>query len=300
MVKSFGSNTACGSSVSRGRRPGGCVGRPSRSLVAAVGVAFLGCLAAAAPAEAQNVRVKYSVRLVGLPLGTAGLSGSIDPSSYRLQVDAKLTGLASMVSSSQGAATATGALTQGRVTPASYANTSANSKETRTVRMAMAGGAVRGVDIAPPFTENEGRVPLTDEHKRGVLDPLSALVMPVAGTEPLVGPAACNRSLPIFDGYTRFDVSLTYRGTRAVKTKGYDGPVAVCSVRYVPIAGHRPNRKPTQFMANNRDMEVWLAPLNGTRVVVPYRISVATMVGTTVIEASELNLGGGSSATASQ
>ena len=102
-----------------------------------------------------------------------------------------------MVSSSQGAATATGALTQGRVTPASYANTSANSKETRTVRMAMADGAVRGVDIAPPFTENEGRVPLTDEHRRGILDPLSALVMPVAGTEPLVGPAACNRSLPI-------------------------------------------------------------------------------------------------------
>lgn len=205
-----------------------------------------------------------------------------------------------MVSSSQGAATATGALTQGRVTPASYANTSANSKETRTVRMAMAGGAVRGVDIAPPFTENAGRVPLTDEHKRGVLDPLSALVMPVAGTEPLVGPGACNRSLPIFDGYTRFDVSLSYRGTRAVKTKGYDGPVAVCAVRYVPIAGHRPNRKPTQFMANNRDMEVWLAPLNGTRVVVPYRISVATMVGTTVIEALEVSLGGGSSATASQ
>ena len=270
---------------------------PARACSASA-LVLLGFMITAAPAASQNVRVNYSVKLIGLPLGSAGLSGSVDSTGYRLQVDAKLSGLASVVSKSQGAATASGALTQGRVAPATYANTSANSKETRTVRMAMAAGTVKGVDIAPPFTENEGRVPLSDAHKRGILDPLSALVMPVGGSDPIVGPAACNRTLPIFDGYTRFDISLTYRGNRQVKAKGYDGAVAVCSVRYVPIAGHRPNRKPTQFMANNRDIEVWLAPLHNMRIVVPYRISVATMIGTTVIEASDLNLGGTDNAAA--
>ena len=43
-------------------------------------------------------------------------------------------------------------------------------------------------------------------------------------------------------------------------------------------------------MTNNRDMEVWLAPLESSRVMMPYRISVATMVGTTVIEAQEFNV----------
>jgi hypothetical protein len=270
--------------------------RPPVVFASSRGAVLLGVLCMASlpivmsPASAEAVRIRYSVKMIGLPLGSAGLKGSVDGAGYQVAVDAKLTGIAAFVSSSQGAATATGALTQGRVTPATYANSSSNSKETRTVRMAMTGGAVKGVDISPPVEDSPGRIPVTDAHKRNIVDPLSALVMPVAGTEPLVGPAACNRTLPIFDGFTRFDVSLSYVGTRQVKTQGYAGPVSVCSARYKPIAGHRPDRKQTQFMENNRQMEVWLAPLPNARVVVPYRISVATMIGTTVIEASEFTV----------
>jgi hypothetical protein len=77
-----------------------------------------------------------------------------------------------------------------------------------------------------------------------------------------------------------------------VQAKGYSGPVAVCNARYTPIAGHR-NRKPVQFMAENRDMQVWLAPIGDSRVLAPFRISVATMVGQTVIEASDFEVVGG-------
>ena len=42
---------------------------------------------------------------------------------------------------------------------------------------------------------------------------------------------------------------------------GYSGDVLVCAARYNPIAGHRTGRKSTQFMADNKDMEVWLAPV---------------------------------------
>ena len=47
--------------------------------------------------------------------------------------------------------------------------------------------------------------------------PVGAFVIPVAGAEPLVGPAACNRNVPMFDGYTRFDVRLAYVGQRHVE-----------------------------------------------------------------------------------
>ena len=36
-------------------------------------------------------------------------------------------------------------------------------------------------------------------------------------------------------------------------------------------------------MAENKNMEVWLAPIGQTRVVMPYRISVGTQVGTSWI-----------------
>ena len=38
-------------------------------------------------------------------------------------------------------------------------------------------------------------------------------------------------------------------------------------------------------MAENRDLEIWLAPIEGTRVLAPWRIVVGTQVGRLVIEA---------------
>jgi hypothetical protein len=94
----------------------------------------------------------------------------------------------------------------------------------------------------------------------------------------------------IFDGYTRFDVNLTYVGERTVSAKGYDGPVAVCAARYVPISGHSRDRPATKFMADNKDLEVWLAPIASDHVLIPFRVSVRTMIGTTIIEAEEFRL----------
>ncbi len=241
------------------------------------------------PAQAETLSVQYSVKLIGLTLGTASLNSRIDPTSYQIEASAKLTGIATMVANSKGAATSSGLFLQGKVAPNAYATTSSNSRLTRTIRMGMNAGVVRGSEITPPFDEGLNRVPIQEIHKRGIIDPLSSLLMPVGGTGPVIGPAACDRNLPVYDGWTRFDVNLHYVGVRQVRGNGYAGPVAVCAARYVPIAGHRPDRPGTKFMADNRNMEVWLAPVGASRVVAPYRISVATMVGTTVIEALSFN-----------
>jgi hypothetical protein len=58
----------------------------------------------------------------------------------------------------------------------------------------------------------------------------------------------------------------------------------------VPISGHRPTRSAVKFMEENRNMSVWLAPLEGTRVLAPLRIAVETMVGMSVIEAQRWEL----------
>ncbi len=245
----------------------------------------------ASSASAQNLVAQYSVKLIGLSLGTASVALAVEPASYKVEATAKLTGLASVVSNSKGAATASGQLVSGRVAPAAYATTSANSKMTRTIRIAMNAGDVRGAEISPPYEEGAGRIPVTENQKRGIIDPLSALVMPVPGSEPVVGPAACNRTIPVYDGWTRFDVTLQFVGVRRVAARGYEGPVSVCAARYTPVSGHRPDRAATKFMADNKNMEVWLAPVADTRVVMPFRISVATQIGTTVIEALEFSTG---------
>ena len=67
--------------------------------------------------------------------------------------------------------------------------------------------------------------------------------------------------------------------------KGYAGPVVVCAVYFAPIAGFIPSRAAIRYIAKLRDMEVWLAPIAGTRVLVPFRAQGPTPIGRVVLEA---------------
>jgi hypothetical protein len=247
---------------------------------------------AAGPASAASLSAQYAISLAGLPIGTADLSASLDE-NYKMDIQARLTGLVGAVTGGSGGATAGGLLTGNRPVPTSYAVTSRSSSDQRTVRVGMARGNVVAVHIAPPIEEKEDRVPVKEVHKRSVLDPVSALVMPSFGRGGPLDPSVCNRTLPVFDGAARFDVVLSYAETRQVEKAGYAGPVVVCNARYVPVAGHRPGRPGTKFMEDNRDISVWLAPVEGTRILMPLRISVRTMMGTSVIEATRWTADGG-------
>lgn len=247
---------------------------------------------AAAPAGAQTLQVNYNITLIGLKLGTATMVAKLNETAYDLAIQAKLTGLAGAFTSGKGAATATGSIAGTRVTPATFAISSQSSDDARTVRMALADSTVKAVDIDPPIEERADRVPVDESHKRGVLDPIGAMVMVVDGKVGVDDAAACNRTIPVFDGAARFNIVLSHAGSRDIDTPGYKGRVAVCKARYKPIAGHRANRPATKFMEANEDIEAWLAPVGQSRVLMPYRISIRTMIGTTVLEASRFEVDG--------
>jgi hypothetical protein len=239
---------------------------------------------------ADEFRARYKVSLIGFPIGEAAAAGSLGPASYRIDLNAKLTGVAAMVANVKLALAATGAMRRGGVAPSTYATTSANSQGSRTVRMSLDAGNVKAVEIFPPFEDKEGRVPVTAANKRNILDPATALIMAVPEGQPLVGPAACNRTIPVYDGYVRFDVTLHYVGERHVAVEGYSGPVSVCAARYSPVAGHKRDSKSTKFMAENRDIEAWLAPIERAHVVVPFHVALMTLAGAAVIDAIQFSV----------
>jgi hypothetical protein len=261
-----------------------------RNIASSVAAVVLVIALALAPASAAVVRARYSVSLIGLRIGEADAIGAIERAAYRIDLDARLTGIAAWLAHVKMALASSGEIRKGVVLPATYATTSANSREIRTVRMALDAGTVRAVEISPPFEDREGRVPVTAANKRNVLDPTSALIMAVPAGEPLVGPAACNRTLPVYDGVVRFDVMMSFAGIRNVSVKGYTGPVSVCSVRYRPVAGQRPDSRSTKFMAENRDIEAWLAPVQPAHVVVPFHVALRTLAGMAEIDAVEFSV----------
>jgi hypothetical protein len=263
---------------------------PRQQFRAAFGLFAAALGMAAAPAGAQTLQADYKITLGGLSIGVASLRAKFAADKYDLALAAKLTGLVGAVTGGSGSATAAGGLGAAQPVPATYSVRSSNGKETRTVRMALTGGNVQNFAIEPPLEdkpEDGKRVPVEPVHKRGIVDPISALVMPMKnGAAGTIDPTACNRTIPVFDGASRFNVTLSYKATQTISTEGYSGPVLICAARYQPIAGHKPERKSTKFMIENRDMEAWLVPVNGSRVLAPYRIAVKTQVGLSVIQAT--------------
>jgi len=243
-------------------------------------------------AQGQTLKVTYDLSLAGLPLGKADLVSSFKGKKYQMQGNAKLTGLAMILTGGKGEASASGTLAGAGPRATSFAVVSKTSENQRTVRMGLKGGQVADVEIDPPLEPKEDRIPVKPADKKGVVDPMSALLMPALASKDLTDPDNCNRTIPVFDGASRMNVVLSYAETKNVEVAGYSGPVLVCNARYVPVSGHRPERPATKFMQENRDMSVWLAPVEGPRLLFPLKVSVRTMIGVGEMQASLWSLEG--------
>jgi len=108
----------------------------------------------------------------------------------------------------------------------------------------------------------------------------------VPGTGDPVSPEACRATTAIFDGRMRYDLKLEFKRMATVKAEtGYQGPVVVCAIYFSPVAGYIPDRPAIKYLAAQRNIEVWLAPIAGTRVLVPFKMTVPTPLGTGTLEA---------------
>lgn len=253
-------------------------------------VAALG-LFAAGPALAQSqgrLDARYSVTLGGVPIGKGAWVIDISDSQYTAAASGATTGLLRVLSTGQGSGASRGYIVGGNPVPASFAASITTDKKTEEIRMTLAAGDVKEFLISPEVQPDADRIPVTEAHRRGVSDPMTGSLMRVAGTGNPVGPQACQRTNQIFDGRMRYNLQFAYKRMEQVKAdKGYEGPVVVCSVYFVPLAGYVPARAAVKYLTAQRDMEVWLAPVGATRVLVPFRVSIPTPIGVGVMQATQ-------------
>jgi hypothetical protein len=243
-------------------------------------------VAVSSDAAAVAVRAEYSVSFRGLPIGSAHLKADLADGRYSVEFSGRVGGLARLLSDMRISVQASGAIEDGAPLPAEYGQRWVEDDDSETIRMQFAGKQASDISIAPPIRKPERYVPVENAHMHDVLDPASAAIWPAAGA----GNAdICDRTLPVFDGRRRFDLDFRYAGaeTFTASDGSYSGPAVVCSVRYRPIAGHRPGRKTVKFMAANEDMEVWMAPL-AENVAAPAKIRVRSEYGLVELHAKHL------------
>ena len=246
-------------------------------------------LAAADGAYAQGkLEARYSASLAGIPIGKGNWVVDIGDRHYTAAASGITTGLVRVFTGGQGTSVAHGTFAGGESVSSIYASTLKTSKKTDEVKLTVNGGNVKDSKVDPPIDDDPERVPITDEHQHGIMDPMTASLLRTPGTGSALSPLACERTLSIFDGRLRYDLQFAFKRMDKVKAaKGYEGPVVVCAVYFTPIAGYIPSRPAMRYVSKLRDMEIWLAPIAGTRILVPFRAQGPTPIGLGVVEATQ-------------
>ncbi len=264
-----------------------------RCTVAPLAVLTLGwaLVAAAMPGQAfaqGKLEAQYTMTLAGIPIGEGSWVIDISDTHYSAAARGLTTGLMRVFTGGKGTSVARGILQAGRLLSTTYAATISSIKKTDETRLTVNNGNVKELKLDPPQDNDDERIPITEESQHGILDPMTASLIHTPGAGSPLSPEACQRTLAIFDGRLRYDLQLAFKRMDKVKAdKGYAGPVVVCAVYFVPVAGFIPSRSAIKYIARLRDIEVWLAPIAGTRVLVPFRAEGPTPIGRAVLEADQ-------------
>ncbi|MCK9907714.1 DUF3108 domain-containing protein [Microbacteriaceae bacterium K1510] len=261
----------------------------SRIIIGFVVCGFASVVAAPEAARAQaKLEAQYSASLAGLPIGSGSWVIEIGDTNYSAAATGTTAGLLRAFTGGQGTTAGRGTLNGSRAMSSIYAATISTRRKSDEIRLTIANGAVKDFKVDPPQDDDPERVPLTEAHRQNVLDPMTASMVRMSGNGDLLTPDACQRKVSVFDGRLRYDLDLAFKRMDKVKAdKGYAGPVVVCAIYFAPVAGFIPTRTAIKYLTNMRDMEVWLAPIAGTRVLVPFRAQGPTPIGEAVLEATQ-------------
>ena len=243
-------------------------------------------------AHAQTkLTARYTLYMANVAIGEGDWTVEIGKDRYAAQSSGRLFGLWRTILGSELSATSRGTAHQGRLAPTSYLANFSTDNRVNDVLVRFRDGAVSQAETNP-VPEDPDHIPVTAALLRGVVDPLTAGLVPTPATADVLSPAACQRTLPIFDGSQRFDMALSFKRMDNVKTdSGYRGPVVVCAMTYRPVAGYTPDALRIDYLKKNRDMEMWLAPVPSSRLLAVFCIRIPTMLGTAELRATQFDGG---------
>lgn len=225
----------------------------------------------------------YQVKLGSFNLGNFQVTTTLTGSGYQMRGEGKFSILEGLVYKWQGISASTGTVTEAGPEPDMYSfSYSDGGKKSERLRMTFDDGSVQQISVVPRTRPMPGTIPVKREQLEGVLDPMSGAFLTARSTNPHADLSVCNQLLPVFDGKARFDLVLKPKKRVMVQNQSrtsYSGPAAICRVKFIPISGYQPNNAGIQLMKQSDEIEVWLMPVRGTQMYVPYRIVLPTPVG---------------------
>lgn len=240
---------------------------------------------------ASTLTISYDMFIMGLPLGNVDLSARIQDGSYQSQVTLDTKGFISIFWQSHIESQSNGRVGPGALRPALYDSHARNRSKRQHVTVSFGPQGPTGVQAEPPYPK---KYPVSDEQRRGTVDPLSAFLFVATGiTATPANP--CGTAAPVFDGRRRYNIELVYVKTKNVQMDNgaYTGPALVCQIKYIQIAGFK-----QEIIAEGKKlpaMFAWLVAMPGKtnpsqRYLIPVRLWANTQWGTAEAEVSRVQL----------
>ena len=254
------------------------------------GLCAAACLLLAPQAASAQGRLdaQYEATLAGISVGKGAWTIEIGDDTFSAAAQGGTAGLLKAFAGGTGSGASQGRVVGGALVANAYTATTTTQKKSETIRLVLANGNVKDFSIDPVPPVDPDRVVVTDAHRKGVLDPMTGSMLRVPGNGEVLAPESCRTGAGIFDGRLRYDLKLDYKRMETVKAeRGYHGPALVCAVYFIPVAGYIPDRPVIKYLATERRIEIAFVPIAGTRVLVPFRMSIPTPFGTGMLQANQ-------------
>ena len=250
----------------------------------------LACLivsASAMSAHAQGrLKAQYTISMTGVSIGQIVWLVDLGDNRYVTSAHGKASGVLSVLVNGEGSVVTHGIVADGRMAPSYFTSNIFNDEGKSEFRMTFEDGAVKDLVGQPALRPD--RLAVTEADRRGVNDPLTAMLIPAQDSGDPLASANCKRVLPIFDGRRRYNLALSFKRIDKVRIEhGFSGLVLVCGVILQPLAGYRADSMLVKYVAGRRDLELWFAPIAGTLFIAPVRVLMPTLIGTLEIRADQ-------------
>src|SRR5438132_10233221 len=244
--------------------------RPAAKAWACLFAGAIMWLAVPHPSLAQGrVDAQYEATLSGIPVGKGAWTIEIGDDQFSASAFGGTSGLLKAFSGGSGTGASQGRVVNGALVATNYSGTTTTSHKSEAIHIVLANGNIKEFAIDPQPPVDPDRIPVTEAHRRGVFDPMTATLVRVPGNGDPLSPEACHGGAAVFDGRMRYELTLDFKRMETVKAeRGYRGPVVVCALYFSPIAGYIPDRPVIKYLAAQRNVEIALAPVAGTRVLV--------------------------------
>jgi hypothetical protein len=224
----------------------------------------------------------YRIDLDNFNLGSFRFTTTLSGSDYRVQGAGHFSILGGLLYELRTATASSGKITSAGPEPATYVLSYSGGGDSGQLRMSFDSGTLTALSIVPRRGRDPREIPITKERLVGALDPIAAAFFRARSDDPNGDLKVCDQTVPVFDGVWRYDLELAPKRKVPVRkgaSTAFSNYAVVCRVKFKPISGYAPDDPNVKLMSYTDAIEVWLVPLPGTDMYVPYRLLLPTESG---------------------